>query len=225
MEQKKSNKVLIILVIIFGVIILGLSGFIVYDKLIKRENNKPTTEKDNNSNKSKDNNAEKKEEDNKTEEIKKYSYINYKILDEERGMSLYVGDKEVFKELAIIRVDRFADLLIVMPEAGGSCVTAVNSNGEILGMFGYDRYKDLTEGRHAEDYYIEDDTLVIKSESVGHDPITNLCRSDVTPDTIVKATERFKYVGNGDFVKTEVLEKITAKEYLEKYNLKCGTSN
>ena len=141
-------------------------------------------------------------------------------------MSLYVGDKEVFKEFIVIIVDRFADLLIVEGSGDGeNGILAVNSNGEVLGQFGYDRYKDMTEGRHAEDYYIEDDTLVIKSGSVGQDPITNLCRSDVAPDSIAKATERFKYVGNGDFVKTEVLEKITVKEYLEKYNLKCETSN
>ena len=44
MEQKKNNKLLIILLVVFGLIIIGLGGYIVYDKFIT---NTDTAENDN----------------------------------------------------------------------------------------------------------------------------------------------------------------------------------
>lgn len=59
MEKNKINKALIILVIIFGIIILGLSTFIVYDKVIKKDepikDEKTTEEKTETNNNTNDN--------------------------------------------------------------------------------------------------------------------------------------------------------------------------
>ena len=46
MENKKSNKGLIIIIILLIVIILGLGTYIVYDKLIANNEPKKTEEKD-----------------------------------------------------------------------------------------------------------------------------------------------------------------------------------
>lgn len=45
-ESKNNNKGLIILIIIFGLIVLGLGGWMVYDKVINKDEPKPVEEKD-----------------------------------------------------------------------------------------------------------------------------------------------------------------------------------
>mgnify|MGYP004640781541 CR=1 FL=1 len=237
MEQKKSNKGLIILVIIFGVIILGLSGFIVYDKLIKRENNKPTTEKDNNSNKSEDNNAEKKEEDNKTEEIKTYDKINYRIekytFDGDEWTNLYINEK-LFQYPAsegrnyYASVEQLADILIVkVGTVTDLSIYVVNSNGEAIGSFqwapsSYEnlKYTYVTIGYPTGVYSIEGNTITMETEDLFQDPKYIACNAE--PDRIVKAKEKFTYLGNGEFSKSEMLEKTTAKEYIEQNNWDCS---
>ena len=55
-EQKKNNKVLIVLLVIFGLIIIGLGGYVVYDKFISNTDVEEKDKGNNNNNNNDDNN-------------------------------------------------------------------------------------------------------------------------------------------------------------------------
>lgn len=106
MEQKKSNKALIILVIVFGIIILGLSTFIVYDKVIKEKDDRTIEENGNDKQDVADNKEEnKKEELTADEKFKIYAdnvkaEMNKKYNDDDYAYD-FVSETSLFYDIAL----------------------------------------------------------------------------------------------------------------------------
>ena len=96
MENKKSNNTLVVLVVILSILVLGLSAYIVYDKVLDTKNGDVTE---------KDNDKKQDDEDNKQESDNKIKEEDSAFFDEYLKLFLPSGSANNFKKT----INEFSD--------------------------------------------------------------------------------------------------------------------
>lgn len=220
MENKRNGLGLGILIWLLVVMIIGLSSFIVYDKLIAKDSKNDNSDKDN----------VKEIEDDSKDEVS-YDKITYDVVTSENTFELSINNKKVedingnsieiikqVKDALIIKVFNldYFDYYFVDKNAKILAVI-VGSGAEADNNIDYQILK-LT-GNFTGECSFDTDELLCRSDNVQSEPQYISCNKD--ENDIVEYVEKINYLGNGKFSKPTIREKITAKEYISNHNILC----
>ena len=220
MENKKSKLGLGIFIGVLVGIIIGLSGFMIYDKLISNDSkidsaNEDKTNKDN---------------DNITDEIS-YDKITYNVVTSENAFELSINNKKVegINGNSIEVIKQVKDALIVktfdldyfnyyfVDKNAKILAKIVGSGEETDNNVDYQILK-LT-GNFAGECSFDADDLLCRSDNVQSEPQYISCSKG--DSDIVEYVEKINYLGNGKFSNPTIRKKITAKEYISTHNILC----
>jgi len=215
MEEKKNNKGLVWIIIILIILVLGLVGYIVYDKVlvqnktISNNNNTNTTTKLDSDNKV--DNENKKQilvsteiEQGEYEDNYKKLIINNKVIDLD-GRDL---DNVMFLDDSHI-IATFKGTI-----EGESTYYVFDSNGKKL--YNLDELSSL-KGAITVDAHFSDNSLHIETITTPTgDNYRSLC--ELNQSDIYSKFEVLNYLGDGKFSKAETITEYTVKEFLEVYH-------
>ena len=181
-----------------------------------------------------DDNLDNNEENNVNNNIKN---IPYKIVDETSNegvvfKKLYVNGKEIsFENKATnIEVIQMNDILIVETALSSKTLYAVSKDASVIGVFTTSNnnfYKNTniipTKYTYRDTYRIEGNSIYIQTNKFSQDSKYALCNLLAgKDDEVVLYEEKFEYLGNNKFSTSIVTNKVTRKEYMQKYNIKCN---
>ena len=224
-QVKKKSSIPFVLFLI--IIIIGLVGYILYDKgiILKKDTNKSNT------------NSNSKKNDTKSNDKLEYKIVT----DADSNQILYVNGNEVeipikheIKE--INKVEILDDILIAdiwIPDT--SSLYAINKDGKVIWYEAQkeicDEYKgacvsvvgdNYTESFGYEGSYYKIDGKKIKFVSMysTQDPEWAVCQ--LKPNDIFEAEYEVEYLGNDKFSKLKVLQKNTADDYIDKNHIACS---
>lgn len=227
-EDVKKKKSSFLLILFLFLIILGLCGYILYDKGII------FNDKDNKSNN--DSNIKDKN-DNKSNDK-----IEYKIVtDNDSNQKLFVNGNEVVIPIKheikeINKVDIIDDILIAdiwIPDS--TSLFAINKEGKVI-WFEYpagscnkvygnacvevvgDNYAE-SFGYEGSYYKINGNKITFVSMYPTQDPEWSVCQ--LKGDDIFEAEYEVEYLGNDKFSKLKILKSTTADEYIENNHIAC----
>ncbi len=232
-ENKKSSKGLIILIIILIICVLGLGGYIVYDKVL---NNTEQKEINNKSNINypivlDDNITKDSTEKYNLEKVGNIKISTQKIEEKDNEYNyyylIYINNNEVDNQdkikntniNKIIVLD--SDYVLVEYEdiigEGGKSYYIYNSNAKET----YDMSKlTSTNNGTVNNLSYENNTFIIESSNYTNDYAFEVCKYN--KNTIVNSKEKIKYLGDGKLGKNEIISSKTADEVIhEVYNMSC----
>lgn len=163
--------------------------------------------------------------------------ISYKIVDEPSNegivfKQLYVNDKLVnFENKATnIEVKQLNDILIVETSLASKTLYVVSKYASVIGVFTTSNnnfYKNTnilpTKYTYRDTYRIEGNNIYVQTDKLSQDSKYALCNLLASKDDeVVLYEEKFEYLGNNKFSTSIVTNKVTRKEYMQKYNIKCN---
>lgn len=228
MEEKQKSKFgLGILVGVLITLVIGLSVFIIYDKVLNKENN------DNNEIKEELTDNGKDENQTSNEEVE----LNYETVDiSANGLNynkLIVNGKDTKLTGIISDVYKLNDVLVVdiSYALSPSSIYIIDKDAKIVNSFIGNSYTNIQEpyiktkgGIIREGYTISGNDIYLKSDNLSQDPEAVVCNKKDQADYIVQYTEKFTYLGNGKFSDSVVTETTTVKEYIQNENIECRGS-
>lgn len=211
-QIKKSNKGLILIVIL---ILIGLTGYIVYDKVINKEEKKITTEK-------------KDKQDNKIDDNKINNKISsYEVKDEENSCKrLFINGNEtqIFGNFDVLKFK--SDDYILVEGTINSCENFINghyyivtANENITAINGTDEIdnsgipKVIVTGKNVRNINVDNNKIVVTSDNGGQDPL-NIAESMDNKDMLFEFVDELKYNSNGSF-SLKTIKKTTVEDYLK----------
>lgn len=206
MEKNKSRMGVAILIGVLAALVVVLTGYIVYDKIIHKDSNIQSTNQDTEKilyriEKNKDNSTSKLIVNNKEVAIPQF---NSEVITQIKDALLVKSYS--FDEVVYYFVDKNAN---VIKEIVGSNVEVVNIENTIT-----------LKGGYIGICTVENDTLTCHSDEVAPEPVYRSCNHK--SDDIVEYIEKFSYLGNGKFTTPTVIKTITAKEYIADNNITCN---
>jgi len=194
--KKQNTKGLIILVCILCVLVLALGGFIIYDKLLSKDENS--------------NNSNIKVSIEKSQEN---GYYN----------QLVINDKKIQKEYETLNSIIFLDDTHIIADYkdsfdGFSRYYVFDKDGNIL--YNISELSSLTNAKIVSISYTENELHIETVTMLAGDNYRSLCYNN--PSDIYYKFEIIKYLGNGKFGASETLSSLTVKDYLQNnYNYTC----
>lgn len=211
-QIKKSNKGLILIVIL---ILIGLTGYIVYDKVINKEEKEITTEK-------------KDKQDNKIDDNKINNKISsYEVKDEENSCKrLFINGNEtqIFGNFDVLKFK--SDDYILVEGTINSCENFINghyyivtANKNITAINGTDEIdnsgipKVIVTGKNVRNINVDNNKIVVTSDNGGQDPL-NIAESMDNKDMLFEFVDELTYNSNGSF-SLKTIKKTTVEDYLK----------
>lgn len=228
MEKNKLGLGILIGVLTTLVIIMGV--FIIYDKVLSNDNEQV------------ENNDDIVDENNSTNDTDKESNqnsdgvkLNYEIVtvnNEPVQKKLIVNGKDTgIVGIDIYDINYSEDaLLLTVNDIDSITIYLVNKDAKVINSYVGKNYtnainKNTTSVAGAiirNSYMIDTENggIYITSDDLGQDPQYVVCSKQ--DNDIVEYTEWFKYFGNNEFSTDTNIIKTTAKEYIQKNNIKCN---
>lgn len=211
-QIKKSNKGLILIVIL---ILIGLTGYIVYDKVINKEEKEITTEK-------------KDKQDNKIDDNKINNKISsYEVKDEENSCKrLFINGNEtqIFGNFDVLKFK--SDDYILVEGTINSCENFINghyyivtANKNITAINGTDEIdnsgipKVIVTGKNVRNINVDNNKIVVTSDNGGQEPL-NIAESMDNKDMLFEFVDELTYNSNGSF-SLKTIKKTTVEDYLK----------
>ena len=221
METNRNNKLSLGIVIgILISVVFILVGYIIYDKFLINDGDNQSVKEETD-----------KEEDNDNivdNEIE----INYELVDVKVDMfnfsKLIVNDKDTKLVGGMNNINRLYDAIIFNYSDSISPITIyiVDKNAKIINSFVGNNYINIKEpfiktkgGTIRDGYNISDNSVYIKSDNLEQDPEAVVCKLQDTE--VVKYTEQFRYLGNGKFSDSIIVDTTTVKQYKENNKMVC----
>ncbi len=209
----KTNKLWLgILIGVLVSLIMGFSGFMIYNQVMDKNNNT-------------DNGTSSLEEDGFSQEVTLDYTIegtmpNVKILVNNQYVDLTGTNIEVIGKLNDILVIQVASFDLYS-------YYGIDQNARIVASFigngsSSENNANTIElrGNFPGTCVIENNSLVITSDVVASEPTYNSCSKN--DDDIVEYTETFNYLGNGNFSDSILTSTMTAREYILNHNINCS---
>jgi len=227
MEEKQKSKFgLGILVGVLITLVIGLSAFIIYDKVLNKTDNNTEIKEEIRDN----------QEENKNNEDVVLNYETVRVSEDLYYYKLIVNGKDSGLTGIISDVNKLTDALIFgySETTSPTTIYIVDKDAKIVNSFignvGYN-YKNAkepyirTKGTTIRNgYTISGNDIYIKSDNLEQDPESVVCNKKDQADYIVQYTEKFTYLGNGKFSDSVVTETTTVKEYMQNENIECRGS-
>ena len=220
MEIEKKNKGTLVVIIILSLVIVGLVGYIAYDKGVfaeKKESSQSTESK----------------QEERNDETSKVEKVSYKVKEGQlyvngNATKFYVYDRDIYEidDIIVFAATRKDEPGVIdFPES----VYAVNTKGAVIYSF-LGNYEEKGEnviylkGKNFYSYHgnfkVVNKNIYITTNNTGQDPEGKACNSNAK-DVLVY-TEKFTYLGNNRFSGSTITDTIVAKDYITMNKIECS---
>lgn len=226
MEENKGNKLgLGIIIGVLVCLVIGLSAFIIYDKVLSKDKVDDSQQKVP-LNKDDDNQQEVPldKDDNKQQEVT----LDYRIEGTTPNKKILVNSKYVDVTGTNIEViGKLNDVLVIKVWSFDFYTYyVIDKNASIVSVFagsGASTNYNATylKGTFMGECTIENNSLIIKSDIVASEPTFISCSKN--DNDIVEYTEKFTYLGNGKFSSSTLVKTTTAQQYRQNNNISCNS--